>query len=321
MIERLQMDHESRSISLLAQVRAGLSPRFLDRLAAWLDWDEVASLMRGEGRGVLLNGALDYDNIDNVARFKLHAGFGPPEYDPQSLARGLRLLPSSAGDQVSALRTPSAIALHESATPAGHGWQRDRVQVYRFLHGDDGGHRNLAVHAMLRKSVDLASATSVLPAEFFDLTDARALQVLGQGLDRGLVALVNRVQESQDRWHRCIWEAETAASEPWIPELLSQSGKRLRLEAELAAEAGLPPHEVILDALVSNAERALPEPWPSRDRIVDGAASAELQMEAPTAPRVLHLFIGAAYGGDYAHRLRLAVLRRFGRAAGVVPRD
>jgi HD superfamily phosphohydrolase len=317
MIERLQLDHESRSISLLAQVQAGVSPRLLDRMSTWLDWDEVAGLMRGEGRGVLLNGGLDYDNIDNVARFKLHAGFGSPEYDPQTLARGLRLLPS-CGEPADAFQTPSAMALLASTESEGRAWQSDRLRVYRFLHGDDGGHRNLAVHAMLRKAVDLASSTDVLPAEFFDLTDSQALRVLGRSLDRGLLALVHRIQDSEERWHRCIWEAETAADEPMIPVLLSQSGKRLHLEAELAAEAGLPPHEVILDALVSNAVRALPELWPSRRRTGDGELSRH-QVEVMLAPRVLHLFIGEGYGGDYAHRLRLAALRRFGRA-GVVAR-
>jgi HD superfamily phosphohydrolase len=312
MIERLQLDHESRSISLLAQVQAALPPRLLDRVATWLDWDEVAGLMRGEGRGVLLNGGLDYDNIDNVARFKLHAGFGAPEYDPQKLARGLRLLPAG-GDPIHTFQTPSAMALQASTEPEGRAWQSDRLRVYRFLHGDDGDHRNLAVHAMLRKAVDLASSTDVLPAEFFDLTDSQALRVLGQGLDHGLLALVQRIEDSRERWHRCIWEAETAADDPMIPVLLSQSGKRLHLEAELAAEAGLPPQEVILDALVSNAVRALPQLWPSRVRTGDGELPGHPEA-VPLGPRVLHLFIGAGYGGDYAHRLRLAALRRFGRA-------
>jgi HD superfamily phosphohydrolase len=320
MIERLHEDHESRSISLLAQVRESLPRRVQERLAPWLDWGEVAALMRGEGRGVLLNGGLDYDNIDNVARFKLHADFGRPQYDPETLAHGLRLIPSS-DEHGKALEIPSPVALQETAEAEGRAWQRDRVRVYQFLHGDDGGHRNLAVHAMLRKAVDLASNTNILPAGFFDLTDSQALAVLRQGLDRGLLALVQRITQGQDRWHQCVWEAETAADEPVIPVLLSQSGKRLSLEAELAAEAGLPPHEVILDALVSNAARALPELWPlSRNRSDDGESPHREPPESEfVAPRVLHLFMGAGYGSDYAHRLRLAVLRRLGRA-GITPR-
>jgi HD superfamily phosphohydrolase len=310
MIERLHEDHESRSISLLAEVRESLPERVRERVATWLDWDEVASLMRGEGRGALLNGGLDYDNIDNVARFKLHAGFGRPGYDPETLARGLRLLPSS-DVQVRALQTPSPVALQVTAEAEGRAWQRDRLRVYQFLHGDDGTHRNLAIHAMLRKAVDLASSTDILPAQFFDLTDAQALAVLRNGLDRGLLALVQRIQEGQDRWHRCIWEAESAAGEPAIPVLLSHSGKRLRLEAELAAEAGLPPHEVILDALVSNGVRALPELWPLSRAHASEEGGADGVAQLPAAPRVLHLFIGAGYGSDYIRRLCQAAERRF----------
>jgi HD superfamily phosphohydrolase len=314
MIERLRQDHESRSISLLAQVRESLPVRVQERLATWLDWDEVAALMRGEGRGALLNGGLDYDNIDNVARFKLHAGFGPPGYDPETLAHGLRLVASS-DEQVKAFQIPSPVALQATAEAQGRAWQSDRLRVYQFLHGDDGTHHNLAVHAMLRKAVDLASSTNVLPAEFFDLTDAAALAVLQLGLDRGLLALVQRIEEGQHRWHRCIWEAESAAGEPAIPVLLSTVDKRLRLEAELAAEAGLPPHEVILDALVSNAVRALPELWPLSSRAhgaEEGEAEGPPQPEPLLeAPRVLHLFIGAGYGSDYVRRLCQAAERRF----------
>ena len=92
MLEWLGMDHEARSIALLERVRLAL-PDSVRRFTTWVDWDEVADLMRGRGRGPLLSGDLDYDNMDNVARFKLLAGFGSPAYDPRVLARGLRLLP------------------------------------------------------------------------------------------------------------------------------------------------------------------------------------------------------------------------------------
>jgi hypothetical protein len=164
-----------------------------------------------------------------------------------------------------------------------------------------------------------------LPAEFFDLTDAEALAVLSQSHDPGLLGLVQRILEGQRRWHRCIWEAESAADDPAIPALISHSERRLHLEAELAAEAGLPPHEVILDALVSNGARALPELWPAsrghaaEDGMAVAAQRPQEPQRRPTAPRVLHLFIGAGYGSDYAHRLRLAALRRLERA-GITPR-
>src|SRR5512146_3209317 len=88
MIERLEVDHERRSVELL---RGALRQARGDaaRLLAWLDADEVAALMLGggpEGRGALLNGAMDYDNLDNVARFLKASGLGEPSYDPRALA-------------------------------------------------------------------------------------------------------------------------------------------------------------------------------------------------------------------------------------------
>ena len=314
MIERLGEDHELRSVSLLQTVRSALSESAQRRLD-WLDWDEVASLMRGEGRGLLLNGDLDYDNADNVARFKLCAGFGEPEYDPRRLVRGLRLLPGAEVPGSSAPALP-VVALQTTAEAEGLAWQRDRAQVYRFLHGDDGGHANLAVHAMLRKALDLADVTDILPEDFFDLTDCEALSVLGQALNRGLLALVQRVEGSQDRWHRCVWEGETDADEPLIPLQLARADSRLQLEAELASEAGLDPHEVILDALVSNAFRALPPVSTPSGHLGEPRVVPTLV----TSPRVLHLFIGAGYGSDYARRLSQAAERRFA-GLGVHPRQ
>ena len=312
MLERLGEDHEARSVSLLQVVREAL-PESASRRLDWLDWDEVASLMRGEGRGVLLAGNLDYDNIDNVARFKLHAGFGEPSYDPRQLARGLRLIPNY-GEPHPTPRAPSPVGLLATAEPDGLAWQQDRLRVYSFLHGDDGGHRNLAVHAMLRKALDLANVTNVIPDDFFDLTDCQAFAALGRALDRGLLALVERVQAGFDRWHYCVWEAHTDANNSEIPSLLETSSKRLRLEAELAAEAGLAPHEVILDALVSNAVRALPPLWPTSGRLGErgGQADSREELAPPAPPRVLHLFIGSGYSNDYTRRLSQAAERRFG---------
>ena len=308
MLEWLGMDHEARSIALLERVRLAL-PDSVRRFTSWVDWDEVADLMRGRGRGPLLSGDLDYDNMDNVARFKLLAGFGSPAYDPRVLARGLRLLP---GIEVSATGTrqkaPPTVALEAAAELQARAWQSDRARVYGFLHGSAGDHENLVLHAMLRKAVDLAYSTHILPPDFFDLTDTEAFSVLSRGLDRGILLLLQQVKGDQERWHRCIWEAEASPNQPTIPDLFTTARARLELEAHLAAEAGLAPHEVILSTLVSNAARALPPLTPSPYH-ADGPALPP----PPAPPRMIHLFMASGYGRDYARRLRLAAERRFER--------
>lgn len=309
MIERTGEDHESRSARLLAKVRAAL-PASAARQLVWLDWDEVARLVLGGGdggRGALLNGRLDYDNADNVARFLLVSGLGTPSYDPRTLARALRLvLPAVAA----ARATDEQVYVQAAAEAEARAWQRDRAAVYAYLHT---GHRNLAAHAMLRKAVDLAAAMGILPADFFDYTDTQALQALSLALDRGLVTLIQRVRAGEGHLHRCIWEAEIPPGNPAIPATLARWRERLALEARLAGEAALAPHEVIVETVVSSAGRALPP------LATSGSASALIwPEEPPPAPRILHLFTAREAGRDYMFRLRMAAERHL-VALGAVP--
>ena len=317
MHERLGEDHESRSARLLEAVRAALPPA-LARQLAWLDWDEAASLVRGngpDGRGALLNGLLDYDNMDNVARFLLASDLGTPGYDAVGLARALRLLTAdTGGEQNGEARAADRVYMQASAEAEARAWQVDRAHVYRYLHE---GHRNLAAHAMLRKAVDLAAASDILPPTFFDMTDGQALHLLGQAGDRGLVALVRRVQSEASQTHRCVWEGETSAQAHAIPAILTGWRERLALEARLAGEAGLAPHEVILSSIISKADRRLPPFIPTLRALAQMGATTQ---DTPCAPRVLHLFVAAGTAPDYVRRLQMAATRTF-VSLGVKPRE
>jgi uncharacterized protein len=299
MRERLGEDHESRSVRLVAQVRASL-PAGTARLLTWLDWGAVTALMQGagmDGRGALLNGQLDYDNCDNVARFLLASGLGIPSYDPVALARGLRPL---AADLADGGNVPGGVLLLPAVEAQAQAWRADRAVVYGFLHA---GHQNLAAHSMLRKAVDLAAAANILPAHFFDLSDAEALALFARALDRGLAGLVGRVRAGQHELYRCVWEAELPAEASVLP---NGWQARLALEARLAAEAALAPHEVIAEALVSKAERSLP-PVARAGR----SRPLTLTAPAPSALCILHLFAAPDAGRDYVHRLCLAAERHF----------
>ncbi len=308
MRERLGEDHEARSARLLCDVRDALSPagaRALD----WLDWDEVARLVLGggaDGRGELLNGLLDYDNADNVARFLLASGLGTPSYDPRRLAQGLR--PLANPPQSTEM---GSVCLSANVESEALGWRVDRALVYRFLHE---GHRNLAAHSMLRKAVDLATAMDALSADFFNLTDADALHVLGQTSDRSLASLVARARSGPERLHRCVWEAEAPVEARAIAAAIAGWRERLTLERQLASEAGLASHEVVVEVLASRAARSLPplcqrqEPL-ALHRLPDPLA----------APSVIHVFVSADAGQDSARRLRLTASRIFS-AMGAVPR-
>jgi hypothetical protein len=315
MIEKLGMNHEQRSSQLLDQVRAALTPA-ATRQIVWLDWDEVAALMLGEtadGRGALLNGQMDYDNLDNVARFLLAGGLGTLGYDARQVARALRLsTPSSSADANGAppSGTPHVALLPDGAEGA-RAWLSDRVAVYAYLHQ---GHRNLSMHAMLRKSVDLATQADALPAGFFDMTDSAALASLGRRERSGQALLVEQVL--RDSCYVCAWEAEIPRDGSAIMQLIGSSRDRNALEETLAAEAGLAPHEVVVEAVATSAHRELPPLLASNGNETAVQESREYQMDE--APTIFHLFVTPSAGRDYQRRLRMAAERRLG-ALGAVP--
>ena len=76
------------------------------------------------------------------------------------------------------------------------------------------------------------------------------------------------------------------------------------LEAALAAEAGLAPRDVIVEVLVSGAARALPPFAPERR-----PEALVWPPEPAPSPQILHLFLPADAGRDYARRLRQAAER------------
>jgi uncharacterized protein len=307
MIERLGIDHELRSTQLLAQVRAALTSTATRQLS-WLDWDEVAALMLGEtsdGRGALLNGRMDFDNLDNVARFLVAGEMGRAAYDPRTLARALR--PLAAQDDPDDTTSVGQVWLDPAGMAGAQGWLHDRAVIYTWMHE---GHRNLAMHAMLRKAVDLSAQANVLPANFFDLTDSAALTFLGRRSQSGQGQILEQVLAN--RLYTCIWEAEFPRALTAVPDLFREAKTRLSLEGTLAAEAGLAPHEVAADALVSSAYRELP---PVLGGSASGAPPASPDQHEP--PWTFHLFVTPSAGRDYQRRLRMAAERHLGALGAV----
>jgi hypothetical protein len=315
MIETLGINHEQRSTRLLDQVRAALPPA-VTRQIAWLDWDEVAALILGEtsdGRGALLNGQIDYDNLDNVARFLLAGGLGRPGFDGRQVARALRLAPPSpSADAHSApLSRSSRVVLLPDGAEGAQAWLNDRTTVYSFLRE---GHRNLSMHAMLRKAVDLAAQADALPVGFFDMTDSAALTYLGRRERSGQALLVEQVM--RDSLFVCAWEAEIPRDGSAIMRLVGSRRDRNALEETLAAEAGLAPHEVIVEAVPKSAQRELPPLLTAHGS--EASARVPQAPQEDEAPTNFHLFVDPGAGRDYQRRLRMATERRLG-ALGAFP--
>lgn len=300
MIERLGMDHETRSALLLREV-VTLARGQTARLLTWLDVDEVADLIGGggrDGRGALLNGLLDYDNLDNVARFALAAKLSEPVYDGRGLARGLRMVAGS--DSV-----PN-VALADSLGDEAAAWQDERARVYRFLQSDGW---NVAAHGMLRKAIDLAACDGALTDSFFDETDRGALRLLRRYPSSR--ALVERVLSREP--YVVIWEADAPPGQGEIGELFARWRQRLSLEERIATESGLRLHEVVSVYVVSRVARAAP---PS---VSQAANSSEAPATPPAAEHGVKLLAPAGIGRDYLRRARMAAERALGEL-GATPR-
>jgi hypothetical protein len=313
MREWLHCDHEERSAHKLAAVRAALTPGAL-RQMSWLDWDEVADLVRGagtDGRGALLNGRLDYDNADNVGRFLFSSGLARPAYDPVALARALRLVPTDMRDAYDAhgsRHEPAYLLL--GAEQDALAWQAARGTLYGYLHED---HTNIALHAMLRKAIEMAFADGALPDDFLDMTDEQALAHLEQSPVRGVRSIAQQVRSGIAARYQCVLEAEMPTAQAGRAPVASWQD-RLGLDLELAGESGLAPHEVIAEVLVSGAGRALPPLSPG------GRPGTFTWLPTPLpAQRVLHLLVAPQAPRDYRRRL-LAAGERWIAALGLTPR-
>jgi hypothetical protein len=266
-----------------------------------LNWHEVAALVQGEGddgRGALLNGLLDYDNVDNIARFLAASGLGSPGYEPVALARGLTLSAAKTNNDETTPRVTLAASVAEDA----RAWQRDRRTVYDYLHS---GQRNLALHAMLRKAIDLAAVGNGLAPNFLDSTDDEALTSLGRLPHLGVATLIAGVVGNMA--YRRIWDAALGPEHDTLVTLLAKRESRLALEARLASEAGLADHEVIIESIISSAERALPA-------LIGATGREGMSAPQPMRPATrLHVFAAPGAPNDYLHRLQLAASRAFAR--------
>ncbi|HET9110496.1 MAG TPA: HD domain-containing protein [Ktedonobacterales bacterium] len=314
MIERLGMGHEERGAVLLREALRDLRGASA-RLLSWIDADEVTAMMLGggpDGRGKLLNGLIDYDNLDNVARFLQAAGLGEPSYDPRTLARELCLVTP----ETDASQTPEPyVALTRDAAAEARAWLADRRRVYRYL-GE--GERNLAMHAMLRKAVDLAAQAGEITPPFFDATDEEALDLLCECSSTGAAILADAAL--RDDLYTRVWEATAPVQADALTALFEQQEARLAIEERVAIEAGLFPHQVALSYTVARGERELPPTIATQRKRAEPATNPLVSpIYAAPPERTITLFMSRSAGRDYARRARMAAERALG-ALGAVPR-
>ncbi|WP_440006996.1 HD domain-containing protein [Halomicrococcus sp. SG-WS-1] len=220
-----------------------------------LDPRRVAALVAGEGElGQLVAGELDVDRMDYLVRDAHHTGVPYGTIDHGRLLRALRF---AGGELVLAegnVRTAESLLVARALMNA---------TVYRH-------HVSRIAGTMLeRASERLLDATDLSPERFRRLTDAELLAALR---DCDATAEMADRLRGRNLYKRATWAEWDAVSEAVVA---SDHEAIRRYEREIAAEAGVPEEEVVLDA---PGEPSMPE---SSTRVVVNGEIRRLDDQSP----------------------------------------
>lgn len=187
--------------------------------------ESVVRLVAGEDSPVseVLNGSMDIDNLDNIARYAHYTGLCLNPYDATMISAAFRLgengwhLPLYLRDFV-------------------RRWQNARRAVYGMIYSE----AHLRAAMMLYRAVELAYCGGALDRNFFKLDDASALNHLANGRSAdGSELLVRRAKRWQ--WHDVVvsFAYENEAPESTV-KLASSWRGRQKIANAVAEEFKLP---------------------------------------------------------------------------------
>ena len=128
-------------------------------------WDNVAKIIRGEGRfGPLIAGTMDLDNIDNVVRLAYHVGVADRSdcVIPLSLAADMDVIDGQ-------------ISLSPSSVESVVRWQAIRRRLYELLLLDWA---EFSAKAMLTRAIERASSKQLIGPDTWVRTDSEFLHFL-----------------------------------------------------------------------------------------------------------------------------------------------
>jgi HD superfamily phosphohydrolase len=222
--------------------------------------EEVTALVNGTDQPVseLLNGSLDVDNADNVARYWVSGAHTPAGYDPLAIARAYRFD-----------RQTQRWAFADACYQDAQGWKRCRERIYADL---IYAHPHWGIAAMVQRALYLHwQAAGILPREFYFLTDTEA----------ALALCTSPVPEARDLMAQAARRdifvpVVTHTFEENIPERLRKltvddSLYRHTLADAVARELGIPAHHVCAAAGKSRDRRRITMPFLRRDGSVSGS--------------------------------------------------
>jgi hypothetical protein len=226
--ERFGWDHERQLRSVLRgdyrpenihhQIYHGGTLKVRDILdAAGIDWEDVANLAEGKPPlGPVLNGTLDLDNVDNVARMAAHFGL-------QTIS-GVRLRALA-----SRIRPDGCVSLDPEAMELVQEWQRLRARCYELLMFDPA---TLSCQAMLHDAMQMALNEELIGQEYWHYTEGKLLDTLER--HSTTARLMQRLRRGD--LYECIgvyWLHGTALKAEWDADL------RQSVSSELSRSLGV----------------------------------------------------------------------------------
>ena len=168
MVRLLGKDHETLAAEVVEKDRT--LERILESHKA--DLSEVVDLLSGRHRlSGLINGSIDFDNIDNVARYSYHCGWNV-FYDPIKLVKGLQLSP---------------MMFFEGSREEILGWKKTRFLLYQKLTKRERRIRERMLSEAVETYIQLTN-----DGGFFSLTNTQAIFKLKTNLRTGY--LIKRLE-------------------------------------------------------------------------------------------------------------------------------
>jgi HD superfamily phosphohydrolase len=188
--------------------------------------EEVVAFVTGNTKpySLILNGSMDIDNLDNVARYWFAASGGEILFNAPLIAKSY----SFTGME---WRLPIGVL------PDARQWQLARQAVYGLVYGD-----HLVPAMMVYRALYLAYVWKQVPKDFFRLDDVGAIEFL-RDCNNESAELINRAVAHN--WHRQVFNLETITPSQKLKGLADKYWNARSIVADYIREQVKLPHSAI----------------------------------------------------------------------------
>lgn len=182
---------------------------------------DVAAFVCGEfwPMSRILNGSLDIDNLDNVARFKKAARIKGKNYNPAAIASSFRF-------------RDGQWTLFDSCYEEVEYWLDNREAIYETAYSDP----HLALAAMIDHALQIAFfEKEIEPDIFFSLDDDLAIQYLHGCNPRTAYLIAKASSGMSSEWYQRVSSAEYVGDAPKKIKLLASQWSERKKLADLVS--------------------------------------------------------------------------------------